>query len=40
MYPSRQQKSVDGASNGSPLSKVIGSYSAGREKEVSLDRSQ
>jgi hypothetical protein len=26
--------------NGSPLSRVIGSYSPGRKKEVSLDRSQ
>jgi len=39
MYLSRPPKSVDGASNGSPLSRVIGSYSPGREKEVSLDRS-
>jgi hypothetical protein len=33
------KESVDGASNGSSLSGVIGSYCAGREKEVSLDRS-
>jgi hypothetical protein len=30
---------VNGADNGSPLSSVIGSYSPGREKEVSLERS-
>jgi hypothetical protein len=40
MYRLWAPRRVDGASNGSPLSRVIGSYCSGEEKEVSLDRSQ
>ena len=40
MYRLWAPKGVDGDNNSSPLSRVIGSYAAGREKEVSWDRSK
>jgi hypothetical protein len=39
MYRLWAPKGVDGDNNSLPLSRVIGPYAAGREKEVSLDRS-